>query len=576
MSRKSKRRRMNHSQPGAGHDGFDFLDDRDPRTARVLVAPVTALPPSVPAQPAAPVPAAPAPLTARPVIPSRIKPNTSPSLRSIRDVPRGRHEPARESTNGPVAAAGDVTAPLVAVRDVIAVVAAPPAVVQHDVVPAVGPDASGPSSPTVAESLAATASPAPVAEGEAAAAGPAVDVAAQETTSLPAGPTVGELLIAAREGRGLSLEAASTRTRMSSKMLGHLENDRFDEFAADAYVRGFLRSYGSFLGLDLTTLLQRYDETVAVAAPARQAPVVETASVVDLFAARTIRRGYRGWIATAAAVVVAIGGAATWMLQRSSIELRAPAGLEQIETELRASNPVHPATAPAARLETAPATAPGVISSEDTAAPAPASVASAVPFTASAPSPHDGSLMTDLVEIPAASMPRGRAEMSPVVVGSSLPAAVGSAAPLTAKPAEPLRGAVRTGDNAAGVVDAVVLTATATGPCVLRLVTDGETRRGIPYTFSRAGESRSWTARRGFRMVARNGQNLQLTLNGRAIATPPDGRAVSLDRSTLEPAGAQPAAHRRRPRPRPRPAGAAPAANAAPAIESHGGVIPPR
>ncbi|MEN8160200.1 MAG: helix-turn-helix domain-containing protein, partial [Myxococcota bacterium] len=57
--------------------------------------------------------------------------------------------------------------------------------------------------------------------------------------------TLGELLQQARESRGLSVEETSARTRISLKMLGHLENDRFGEFAADAYAKGFLRNYGN-------------------------------------------------------------------------------------------------------------------------------------------------------------------------------------------------------------------------------------------------------------------------------------------------------------------------------------------
>ena len=78
----------------------------------------------------------------------------------------------------------------------------------------------------------------------------------------PLGGTLGELLTTAREARGLSIEEASSRTRISTPMLRNLENDRFSEFAAEAYVRGFLRSYGIFLGLDVNMLLRRYEALV--------------------------------------------------------------------------------------------------------------------------------------------------------------------------------------------------------------------------------------------------------------------------------------------------------------------------
>jgi len=568
MSRKSKRRRTNPSQPGAGHDGFDFLDDRDQRAGNVLAAPVTVLPPTDSVRPASPTGAALAPVVPSIANTPRPKPNTSPSPRSIRESTHGRLGTVRDSAAAPVVAVAVATAPVVAPAVVVQSAAAPVATLcpPGGLTPPVSAPQTVADPVTAAAPEAAATSPdadadadgtSPVADADADATGPTAD-------SLPPGPTVGEILIAAREARGLTLEAASTRTRMSSKTLRHLENDRFGEFAADAYMRGSLRSYGSFLRLDLTALLQRYDETTAATISVLQVPVAESALAADRSTVRAVRPGRASWIAALAAVVLVVGGVAAWLLQRSQIELRPRAGLEQIETDLRASTPPAPATASIA----SPATPPAVARSEDTAAPAPPAAEPTVQLASAPPAlTREPGVMTDLVEI------RAPASLS----GSSLPAAVGSAAPAAvAGPSAALQASASPADAASGAADAVVLTATATGPCVVRLTTDGESRRGIPYEFSRSGESRSWTARRGFRIVTRSGQNLQLTLNGRAIATPADGRVVTLDRRTLEPSGAQPVAHRRRPRPRPRAAEPAPGATVVPGIESRGGMIPPR
>ncbi len=71
--------------------------------------------------------------------------------------------------------------------------------------------------------------------------------------------TIGEMLLAAREKAGLSLEEVSGRTRITRKNLEYLETDNFDALPAKVYVKGFLRTYADFLGLDAGHLLNKYE-----------------------------------------------------------------------------------------------------------------------------------------------------------------------------------------------------------------------------------------------------------------------------------------------------------------------------
>jgi cytoskeleton protein RodZ len=73
--------------------------------------------------------------------------------------------------------------------------------------------------------------------------------------------SVGETLRSAREQRGLSIEQASHDTRISARFIEALEADRYDALPAPVYVRGFLRSYASYLKLDGSTLLARLDDS---------------------------------------------------------------------------------------------------------------------------------------------------------------------------------------------------------------------------------------------------------------------------------------------------------------------------
>ena len=71
--------------------------------------------------------------------------------------------------------------------------------------------------------------------------------------------TVGGQLQAARQRRRISTQKASDDTRIRSSFLQKMEEDDFD-FLAPAYVRGFLRSYATYLGLDAVPLLTEFDE----------------------------------------------------------------------------------------------------------------------------------------------------------------------------------------------------------------------------------------------------------------------------------------------------------------------------
>lgn len=70
--------------------------------------------------------------------------------------------------------------------------------------------------------------------------------------------SMGAFLRAARRRRRVSIERAAEETRIRSDFLMRMESDEFD-FLAPAYVRGFLRSYARFLGLNPDPLTEEFD-----------------------------------------------------------------------------------------------------------------------------------------------------------------------------------------------------------------------------------------------------------------------------------------------------------------------------
>ena len=72
--------------------------------------------------------------------------------------------------------------------------------------------------------------------------------------------TLGQLLRSARESLGIELRDAAQQTRIHYNYLQALEEEDFSKLPGEVFVKGFLKSYGKFLGLDESEVLKRYEE----------------------------------------------------------------------------------------------------------------------------------------------------------------------------------------------------------------------------------------------------------------------------------------------------------------------------
>ena len=70
----------------------------------------------------------------------------------------------------------------------------------------------------------------------------------------------GAILKRCREYHEISLQEAAEATKVGEAYLDALENDRISEFANLAYLKGFLRIYSSYLGLNPEDLSRLYDK----------------------------------------------------------------------------------------------------------------------------------------------------------------------------------------------------------------------------------------------------------------------------------------------------------------------------
>lgn len=74
---------------------------------------------------------------------------------------------------------------------------------------------------------------------------------------------IGRRLQAARLAKGLTLQHAEDETRIRKKYMEALESGRTAVIPGEVYLKGFLRTYGNYLGLDGDALVEEYKANLA-------------------------------------------------------------------------------------------------------------------------------------------------------------------------------------------------------------------------------------------------------------------------------------------------------------------------
>jgi cytoskeleton protein RodZ len=72
--------------------------------------------------------------------------------------------------------------------------------------------------------------------------------------------SLGQDLKKERESRNISLDEMASSTKIVGRYLAALENDRLGDMPGGFFVRGIIRTYATYLGLDVNEVLSRYEE----------------------------------------------------------------------------------------------------------------------------------------------------------------------------------------------------------------------------------------------------------------------------------------------------------------------------
>ena len=129
---------------------------------------------------------------------------------------------------------------------------------------------------------------------------------------------IGRALRSAREHRGKSLGDAARETRVRDDYLEALEREEFNALGSDVYVRGFLRSYAKYLGLNHEKVVSAYERAYGRSKPP-PAPVERAVTVAPTEALVLTERKRPNWLfAAAAALVILSSGAAIGLIGSGS------------------------------------------------------------------------------------------------------------------------------------------------------------------------------------------------------------------------------------------------------------------
>ncbi|MBI5751751.1 MAG: helix-turn-helix domain-containing protein [Hydrogenophilales bacterium] len=85
--------------------------------------------------------------------------------------------------------------------------------------------------------------------------------AAEATAASALLPTLGELMIAARERWNLSAGDVARQLRLGLRQVEALEANRFDTLPGNTFVRGFIRNYAKVVQIDPATFLEAYERS---------------------------------------------------------------------------------------------------------------------------------------------------------------------------------------------------------------------------------------------------------------------------------------------------------------------------
>jgi cytoskeleton protein RodZ len=139
-------------------------------------------------------------------------------------------------------------------------------------------------------------------------------------------PSFGAKLKQQREQRGVTLEEISETTKIGSRFLHALENDRFDQLPGGIFNKGFIRAYAKSVGLDEEETVAGYLEATGVVPgqPDAPTPLPEIRAAAEPDGAAGLPWGALAIVLLVAALSLVVWGLFSRSVSRSAVTKSQP------------------------------------------------------------------------------------------------------------------------------------------------------------------------------------------------------------------------------------------------------------
>ena len=74
--------------------------------------------------------------------------------------------------------------------------------------------------------------------------------------------SVGEILKNTREAKGITIEQVAEATSIRVLYLEAIESEQFNQVPGEVYLKGFIRNYANYIGLNGPAMVEKYKEQV--------------------------------------------------------------------------------------------------------------------------------------------------------------------------------------------------------------------------------------------------------------------------------------------------------------------------
>lgn len=142
---------------------------------------------------------------------------------------------------------------------------------------------------------------------------------------------IGEYLKKERKARNISLREIADVTRISKHRLKSIEDNRRDQWPAEIFVKGFIKSYSEYIGLDTTDVMNRYQEL-------NTGHFIADADTAHAEKIQPPQKAYRYIMPIAASILLIITAACLWFFRGDLIEISQNSGPKITKAEAAGSN----------------------------------------------------------------------------------------------------------------------------------------------------------------------------------------------------------------------------------------------